>query len=187
MRKISVSKIDAAKSQLNTAINLLFSEGDPVSIHTLTCASLQILHDHFGDDQSVFDNNLIIHPKTASKNIKPDYIKEFINKSRNPANFFKHAKEDLKKGANKIEFNPQSTHFFILEAIRCLNILDKSFYSPECRIFDVWFKLKNFNGLTDEEKKELSDFHEMNHENYQDFYNLICELKKASSLRESTA
>ena len=43
--KISISKLDAACRQLDCAIELWFADGDPVSIHTLACASHQIIHD----------------------------------------------------------------------------------------------------------------------------------------------
>jgi hypothetical protein len=34
VKEFKVSKLDAAKRQLETAIRLYFSDGDPVSIHT---------------------------------------------------------------------------------------------------------------------------------------------------------
>jgi hypothetical protein len=42
---LKVSKTDAAKRQLETAIRLWFFSADPVSIHTLAAAAHQILHD----------------------------------------------------------------------------------------------------------------------------------------------
>jgi hypothetical protein len=47
MRKpkfISISKLDAAQRQVNQAIRLWFADGDPVSIHTLLYASVDIIH-----------------------------------------------------------------------------------------------------------------------------------------------
>lgn len=38
-----LSKIDVAKAQLETAIQLYFLEKDPISIHTLASASEEIL------------------------------------------------------------------------------------------------------------------------------------------------
>lgn len=40
-----VSKLDAAKRQLETVIRLYFAGRDPVSIHTLTAAAYNIVHD----------------------------------------------------------------------------------------------------------------------------------------------
>jgi hypothetical protein len=42
--KITVTKIDAAKRQLRTAIRLWFEDGDPVSIHALAFAAYEIAH-----------------------------------------------------------------------------------------------------------------------------------------------
>ncbi len=42
---LEISKLDAAKRQLDTAIRLYFCDGDPVSIHTLAAASYNILRD----------------------------------------------------------------------------------------------------------------------------------------------
>jgi hypothetical protein len=47
MRKskpITVSKIEAAQRQVDTAIKLWFADGDPVSIHTLLYAAVDIVH-----------------------------------------------------------------------------------------------------------------------------------------------
>ena len=45
MKEFKVSKLDAAKWQLETAIRLYFSDSDPVSIHTVTAAAYNILRD----------------------------------------------------------------------------------------------------------------------------------------------
>jgi argininosuccinate synthase len=45
MTSIIVTKIEAARRQLNTAIELWFNDGDPVSIHTLASSAHQIIHD----------------------------------------------------------------------------------------------------------------------------------------------
>ena|SRR5436305_13488939 len=42
---LKISKLDAARRQLETAILLYFNEADPVSIHTLAAASHEILRD----------------------------------------------------------------------------------------------------------------------------------------------
>jgi hypothetical protein len=62
--KITVTKIGAARSQLIEAIHLFFEDRDPVSIHTLLGASLQILNDHFTDVGAVWDDNLMYHFNT---------------------------------------------------------------------------------------------------------------------------
>ena len=45
MAKINVSKVEAARRQIDVAIHMLFSEEDPLAIHTLAGAAFQILRD----------------------------------------------------------------------------------------------------------------------------------------------
>jgi len=44
--QIKVSKLDAARRQLETAIRLYFSEADPISIHALMSAAYQGVNGH---------------------------------------------------------------------------------------------------------------------------------------------
>ena len=44
-QELHISKLDAARRQLDTAVRLYFSEADPVSIHTLAAASYQLIVD----------------------------------------------------------------------------------------------------------------------------------------------
>ena len=44
-KKIKVSKLDAARRQLETAIKLYFVFGDPISIHTLSAAAYNVIRD----------------------------------------------------------------------------------------------------------------------------------------------
>jgi hypothetical protein len=45
MGLLTISKLDAAKRQLETVIRLYFSNGDPVAIHTLTGAAHTVVRD----------------------------------------------------------------------------------------------------------------------------------------------
>lgn len=152
--KIQVTKIDAARSQLIEAINLFFEERDPVSIHTLVGASLQILNDHITDIGVVWDNNLIL--RYDSIYVNDDYRKLWHNLINEPRNFFKHADKDLEKGKLSIEFETERNEIHILEAIRCLTIVEgKEFvFSIEFVFFFLWLGSKNPNLI----KKEERDF-----------------------------
>src|SRR3990172_667546 len=87
---LRIRKLDAAAGQLDTAIKLYFQVGDPVAVHTLTCAAFNVLRDI-----------------NAYNGFEPTYIKDkFLNcyneeqrkEIRNviykPENFFKHANKD---------------------------------------------------------------------------------------------
>ena len=150
--KINVSKISAARSQLIEGINLFFEERDPVSIHTLVGASLQILNDHITDIGDVYDNNLML--RYDSIYIIDKFRKLWITKINEARNFFKHADQDLKKGNNSIEFETNLNEFHIFEALRCLKIVEGEdhVFSIEFKIFTAWFCLKHHDLLKPEGK-----------------------------------
>ena len=182
--KITVSKIAAAKSQLLEAINLFFEERDPISIHTLTCAALQILHDHFDDVGQVWDHNLIFHYDSIY--IKDEYRKDYAEHVHKVRNFFKHADRDLKAGKTSIEFNTEENAFYILEAARCLRIVEGSNYvfHPEFRAFICWYGLKYPNHFKDEEIKRLFSRKDVNPDNYKYSRDAIIDLKANPGLMQ---
>jgi hypothetical protein len=106
---LTISKLDAAKRQLEIAIRLYFSDGDPVSIHTLTAAAYNIIHDISikRDAGSMFVKDMIFDY------VKPEY-QEVIRQSVNKAeNFFKHADRDHEAS---LDFNPDQSETYILDA-----------------------------------------------------------------------
>src|SRR6266849_392075 len=103
--KITITKLDAARRQLETAITLWFNGGDPVSIHTLACAAYEIIHvvsqaRHRARDL-LFDTLIV----------KDEYLGEWNKLIKRPANFFKHARHDPD---GTIDFNPALSEGFIL-------------------------------------------------------------------------
>jgi hypothetical protein len=110
MRKsISISKLDAAKRQLETAVRLYFHDGEPVSIHTLVSAAYNVIRDintkRGGPPMLVKDGMLDY--------IKPEYQRDFRNKINEAENFFKHADKDHDA---TLDFNPDQTEVIILDA-----------------------------------------------------------------------
>jgi hypothetical protein len=175
--KITISKLAAAQSQLLEAINLFFEERDPVSIHTLACAALQILHDHFDDIGQVWDHNLIFHYDSIY--VQDEHRKEYADKVREARNFFKHAEHDLRTKKNNIEFNTETNAFYILEATRCLRIIhgDSRVFHPEFSIFVCWYGLKYPDHLTDEGKKSYVKLQGTSPDDYKAFRDAITFLK----------
>jgi hypothetical protein len=69
---ITVTKLEAARRQLRTAIELWFHSGEPVSIHTLAAAAYQVVHDLNRRKKGpplLLDNDMI----------KVEYRREYIN------------------------------------------------------------------------------------------------------------
>ncbi len=122
-----VSKLDAAKRQLRTAIRLWFNEEDPVAIHTLAHAAHEIIHSLFkkqGLRGLLFDADIVKdeHRGAWSKAIKKN------------ANFFKHAREDPD---GKIEFNAGTNEYIILFSIYGLRRMEGKSGLEETLFFNL--------------------------------------------------
>ena len=105
---ISISKIDAAKRQLHTAIELWFRDGDPVSIHTLVSAAQEILLPIAKAKKTflgVFDTIYIV----------PGKEEEYFAWMRIHQNFFKHGSIDPDE---TIMFNPEADDGLIRTVIQ---------------------------------------------------------------------
>lgn len=128
MKKLKISKLDAAKRQLESAIRLYFNYGDAISIHTLARAAYEILLDlnkkHSGSPM-LMDDFLI----------KDEYKKKYRRMIREPQNFFKHADWNPE---GVLDFNPDVTPFFIYDAISKYQGLTGEVV-PYFRIFRGWF------------------------------------------------
>ena len=139
---ITLTKIEAARRQLRSAIELWFADGDPISILTLAAAAHQIIHDlnrlNKGPDM-LFDSLLI----------KNEFREEFVAKMKEPANFLKHANNRGKKGlAKTFEFNPDLNAGFISFSIFGLRYLGEQLRAEEIA-FGWWLSIKNPHLLTD--------------------------------------
>jgi hypothetical protein len=130
-RGFKVSKLDAAKRQLETVIRLYFAEGDPVSIHTLTAAAYNILRDvteQKGAEPMLIKGLLLDH-------VKPEHHQAVIRKMNEAENFFKHADRDHEA---TLDFNPDMAELLILDA--CFQYSKLSGEEPPLlKIFRTWF------------------------------------------------
>ena len=124
--KLRISKIDAARRQLDCAIELWFHDKDEVSIHTLAAAAYQIIHDlkeHRGEPQPLlYDADLI----------KDEYRSKWINLLKKPVNFFKHADNDP-EGA--VELSPFGNIVFLMSAAAGLRLLGEQSYAVNAFVF----------------------------------------------------
>jgi hypothetical protein len=130
--KFSIPKIEAARRQLDTAIELWFMEKDEVSVHTLAYAAYQIIHD------------INAHRRTAHEGlfetamIKDEHRADWNKLVRKPANFFKHADNDPD---GTVEFTPVSNLMFLTYGVHGLGFLlqeSGGVSSPQERIFSLW-------------------------------------------------
>lgn len=146
-KSIKISKLDAAKRQLETAIRIYFSNGDPVSIHTLVSASYNIIKDI---NKKRKGDPMLIKEKFIEF-VKPEY-KNYIRKMFNEAeNFFKHANSDHEKS---IDFNPGLSELLILDAISHYYGLAGE-DTPLFQIYRGWYVINNPQQFALEETKRF--------------------------------
>jgi hypothetical protein len=145
---IRVGKFDAARRQLRTAITLWFTDGDPVSVHTLAFAAYEIIH-AISEKRDPCRRDLLFDTLI----IKDEYRRDWNAHVRRYANFFKHADRD---GDSVIEFRPILSEMFILYAIMGRQLCGEP-SSDEESTFLWWFQIHKPKFLTDSGKKLVTD------------------------------
>jgi len=104
-----VSKLDAARRQLDCAVALYFSDGDSVSTHTLVAAAYEVLR-----DLSARNNGLRPMLKERALDfVRPEHQKTVLRKLSEAENFFKHADRDP---GETLEFSASQTESLLLDA-----------------------------------------------------------------------
>jgi hypothetical protein len=103
---IIVTKASAARGQLETAIQLWFDGGDPVSIHTLAVAANDCYHSM---------GKLRGSPSPVQKFIGSQST-SYQNRAREPQNFFKHGWKNLK---GKVRYAPKYGEILLYDSVAC--------------------------------------------------------------------
>ncbi|HVS03310.1 MAG TPA: hypothetical protein VMT16_11120 [Thermoanaerobaculia bacterium] len=109
MPVLTISKIEAARRQLETAIILYFSERDPVSIHTLAGAGYELV----ANLARKAGHDTLIETGFLGK-LPPEIAKLARKAIRTPQNFFKHADRD---DPEALPFDPQLSELIVMDAI----------------------------------------------------------------------
>jgi hypothetical protein len=130
MVKIRVNKTEAARRQINVAIRLLFSNEDPVAIHTLVASALRILRDLCGKRKDT------VMDKIVKSVIRPGMEKKFWGMINTPANFLKHADRDPDQILDNIHEEVNDVLLFMA----CMYYQDLGFqYTPEMMALISWY------------------------------------------------
>lgn len=140
---IEITKFKAAESQLITAIDLYFKNGDPVSIHTLARSAHEVLDrlcEHEGLDRSVIEQGV-------AEFVKPEFKKQVFQKVSESRNFFKHADKDPE---GVLSWNPDISIYFIWDATSLYRRLNKSKMPCEILVFSGIFRIEHSDIWTDE-------------------------------------
>lgn len=141
---LKLSKTDAAKRQLETAVRLWFFSQDPVSVHTLAAAAHQILHD-IGKAQGI---ETILR---GASGVRPEYKKEYRRIVSSYENFFKHADKDA---SALLDFNPETTEIFLFDAVLTYETLTKEI-SPVLSALKTWMFIKRPNLINEKDRDKL--------------------------------
>jgi len=133
---LQVSKLDAARRQLEGAITLYFNWGDPISIHTLAAASRNVLA-NLCEHRQIRPDFLL--EKMMDDFVRPEHIKMFYARIRQGENFFKHADRDPEE---TLKFNPAHSELILLEGTEVYFALTQE-HPPLLRAYRGWWVLNN--------------------------------------------
>lgn len=128
----TITKLEAARRQLQQAIRLFFMRGDAVAVHTLAAAAYQILSDlceKRGITRQIEDSAILD---------QLGYKQEVLRAIRAPQNFFKHANVDPESA---VHFNPDLSLGMLMLATDMYCALTKQ-TMPEGQVLRSWFFLK---------------------------------------------
>lgn len=132
-----ISKLEAAQSQLTTAIKLYFDDGDLASIHTLACAAREIFEKHckaMGVDR-MFEKIKSSNPDRDSKQLWA-----ILN---GPRNFLKHPESTMDLDA-KLELDDEMNATMLFVASHDCSALCQVNQPPEVQGYNLWFIATRF-------------------------------------------
>ena len=134
MTMIEVSKLDAAKRQMEVAIRLYFNNDDPVAVHTLTGAVYNLLRDI---NKSQKRQPMFLKGWFIDVFVKPEFKKKAIHIINEPENFFKHADRDPD---SILSFKPEATEELLHES-GCVYEKMTGESLPLVLCFHIWYMI----------------------------------------------
>jgi len=163
MENLKITKLDAVRRQLETAIRLYFDSADPVSIHTLAAAA----YNAFRDFNKKSGGKPLMTKEVTIDCLKDASKKELRDKINAAENFFKHADKDH---GEILEFSPRQSEFLIFDV--CVWWCSYSGEDPVLfRLFKAWFMRQNpyiFEGSGIETVNDLLDTKTMGRKEFYD-------------------
>lgn len=136
MKKIRLSKLDAARRQLHVAIRMYFNHGDVVAMHTLAAAAFAVVKNML-DAKGSSDSPT----QWVKEIIKPQHQKLYWDKLNATANFLKHADRDPDRCH---EFSPLETeNLLFLAAYHYRRLTEDD--TPETRFMVTWYFMQHPN------------------------------------------
>jgi hypothetical protein len=143
--RVLISKLDAARRQLETAIKLFFASGDFVSIHSLSYAAFTITRNLC--DQT---NSPASFKKWLADHIHESQHEELFKRIGEAGNFLKHADRDP---TAILEYIPAQYEMFMALAMKQYETITHEMTLP-MTVFKVWFLMNHPGWLINEDLKK---------------------------------
>lgn len=102
---LTITKLDAARRQIDAAVSLWFQEGDPLAVHMLIAGGHHLCNDMTGKKVSFLWNNSLC---------PPEHRKALIAYLVRVENFCKHAE---KNDPDTVEIDPDFTALYAVDSI----------------------------------------------------------------------
>jgi len=149
--RLVLTKIDAARRQLQTAIELFVVGNDPVSIHTLAMASNEILN-------TLCEKNgkkTFLMGSIRELAVDADAVKVLIKHLTQARNYFKHADRDADK---EMKFAAELNDIIIFDSVQSYQALTGE---PHMifGVFRMWFMIEYSRFFDFSKSKELFQIH----------------------------
>jgi hypothetical protein len=133
-KKITVTKMEAARRQLRVAIEMWFNDGDAVATHTLARAAYQLIHDL---NRRAKGAPLLFDMESLEKVVKDEFKSKALKKLKEPSDFSKHADRGRVGMMTEVTFAPDLSRGFMLFAILGLRQLGQELTGYEIA-FALW-------------------------------------------------
>jgi hypothetical protein len=130
-KEITVTKLDAARAQFATAVDLWFNDRDPISALALSYAAYEVIH-------SVARRKGVKDLLYDTATIKDEHRKEFSEALHEAPNFFKHSKDG--DPDSTLSFQPGTTSIFLLMGAYALALMKVSQSGAEMLV-NHWFAI----------------------------------------------
>ena len=142
---IIITKLDAARRQIDTAIALYFCNGDFISIHTLAYAAFSLVKDIC--DKT---DNPASFTRWVKDTIHPDQHDQVFKAISSAGNYFKHADRDHEK---QYSYIPLQYEYILFLSMRMYDAICGELTS-HMTVFKVWYMLHYPKSCSDEKLRD---------------------------------
>lgn len=161
-----ITKIDAAESQLNTAIRLFFENRDHLSSYTLAIASREITDDLIESQYNVLYRRELVRVGDPLKVrlsyrehyrdfIKPEFYPDALKLARKRQNFLKHA--DCDPDGIMKDLTAKELALAILFAVSNFHLLAQRL-TAQMAVFSAWFRAHLYRSVLSDTRNKLDTF-----------------------------